>query len=85
MSITGLVVHAVPDRAASVQSALNAMDGTEVHKVTDDGRLIVTVDYPDDGEAARIFDSFRDITGVLSTSIVYTHFEEDHAEGEHVS
>ena len=85
MSITGLVVHAAPDNALSVQGALEALDGTEVHKVTDDGRLVVTVDLTDDGQAAQVFDSFRNIPGVLSTSLVYTHFEEQDGEGEHVS
>lgn len=85
MSITGLVIHAVPEDTASVQAAIEAQDGAEVHKVTDDGRMVVTVDNPDDGKAAEVFDSFRTIAGVLSTSLVYTHFEEDHGEGEHVS
>ncbi|HEY9080093.1 chaperone NapD [Magnetovibrio sp.] len=85
MSITGLVIHAVPENAASVQAAVEALDGAEVHKVTEDGRLVVTVDNPDDGKAAQVFDSFRTIAGVLSASLVYTHFEEDHGEGEHVS
>jgi len=86
VSITGLVIHAVPKNTASVQAAIEALDGAEVHKVTDDGRLVVTVDNLDDGKAAQVFDSFRTIAGVLSTSLVYTHFEEEeHGEGEHVS
>ena len=85
MSITGLVIHAVPQETAAVQLAVEAMDGTEVHQVTDDGRMVVTVDNLDDGIAADVFESFRTIAGVLSTSLVYTHFEDDHGEGEHLS
>lgn len=85
VSITGLVVHAAPERAVAVQGAINALDGAEVHLVTEDGRLVVTVDHPDDGEAVQVFESFRNIAGVLSTSLVYTHFEENDGEGEHVS
>jgi len=85
VSITGLVIHAVPDRTVAVQQAMEALNGVEVHKATDDGRLVVTVDNPNDGEAAEVFESFRNIAGVLSTSLVYTHFEQDHGEGEHVS
>ncbi|MCW8916371.1 MAG: chaperone NapD [Magnetovibrio sp.] len=84
MSITGLVIHATPDHTAAVQSSIEACKGVEVHKVTDDGRMVVTIDNPDDGAAADTFESFKDIKGVLSTSLVYTHFE-DHGEGEHVS
>lgn len=85
MSICGLVIHASPGNGDNVVSALVALDGVEVHEATEDGRLVVTVDNPDDGEAAKVLDSFRTIDGVLSTSLVYTHFEEDHGEGEHVS
>jgi len=85
VSITGLVIHAVPQETAAVQLAVEAMDGTEVHQVTDDGRMVVTVDNLDDGIAADVFESFRTIAGVLSTSLVYTHFEDDHGEGEHLS
>ena len=84
MSISGLVIHATPGRSDSVSDALLALDGVEVHEVTEDGRLVVTVDNPDDGEAAKVLDQFRSIQGVLSTSLVYTHFEEDD-EGEHAS
>lgn len=84
MSITGLVIHAVPERTADIQKAIEALEGVEVHKATDDGRLVVTVDNVDDGEATVVFESFRSIAGVLSTSLVYTHFE-DHDEGEHLS
>lgn len=85
MSITGLVVHAAPKRVASVQAAIEALGGAEVHKVTEDGRLVVTVDNPDDGKAVQVFEAFRTIEGVLSTSLVYTHFEEDHGQGEQLS
>jgi len=85
VSICGLVIHAAPDNIGVVQASIEALNGVEVHKATDDGRLVVTVDHPDDGEAAKVLDSFRNIDGVLSTSLVYTHFEEDHAEGEHAS
>jgi len=85
VSITGLVVHASPKRVASVQTAIEAMGGAEVHKVTEDGRLVVTVDNPDDGTAVQVFEAFRTIKGVLSTSLVYTHFEENHGQGEQLS
>ncbi|MFC1673510.1 chaperone NapD [Pseudomonadota bacterium] len=85
MSICGLVIHASPGNGDNVVSALVALDGVEVHEATEDGRLVVTVDNPNDGEAAKVLDSFREIDGVLSTSLVYTHFEEDSGEGEHAS
>jgi len=83
MSISSLVVHAEPRRATEVQSAMEALEGVEVHKVTDDGQIIVTVDSPSDRAAADTFDKFTSIEGVLSTSLVYSYFEDDLAKGEH--
>ena len=82
MSITGLVVRARPERADRVAEIISGIDGVEVHTVTGEGRLVVTVDNLDDAAAAKIFDNFQDIEGVLNTSLVYTRFENDLADKE---
>ena len=37
--------------------------------------MVVTIDRPDDGAAVDTFSQFRRMEGVLSTSLVYSHFE----------
>jgi len=76
MSITGLVVHAHPNKTDSVRLALLSFKGVEVHAATPDGKLIVTLDNPSDAEAADTLYGLKDVDGVLSTALVYTHFEE---------
>ena len=76
MSICSLVIHAAPTNTATVRGALEAMNGVEVHAVTDNGQMVVTVDEPDDKAAAYIFDAFREIDGVLSTSLIYSYFDQ---------
>ena len=76
MSICSLVIHAAPTNADTVRGALEAMKGVEVHTVTDNGQMVVTVDEPDDRAAAKIFDAFRDIEGVLNTSLIYSYFDQ---------
>ncbi len=82
MSICGLVVHAFPRDADAVSAKLGSFDGVEVHAATPDGRLVVTIDRPDDHEAAELFRTVEGLPGVLSTTIAYSHCEQDLAEEE---
>jgi len=77
MSISGLVVRALPKNADRIAETLSLMDGVEVHDITKEGRLVVTVDNPSDGAAADIFSKFQNIEGVLNASLAYTHFDQD--------
>lgn len=82
MSISSFVIHARPENVESVQNALGLMAGVEVHAATDEGRLVVTVDQPDDGKAVETFSSFSELDGVLNTSLIYNYFETTNAEKE---
>lgn len=75
MSISGLVVHAHPDRAPEVRDRLTKFEGVEVHTITDDGRLVITVDLPDERQAADTLMEMQKQDGVLSASLIYNHFE----------
>lgn len=73
--ISGILVHARPGEATRVGSALAALEGVDVHAVTPEGRLVVTVELDDD---ARLPDTFHEIgalPGVLSAALVYSHTE----------
>ena len=82
MSISSLIVHTRPGAADSVRDHLSCFDGVEVHAVTEDGRLVVTVDQPDDAKASETFLAFEALEGVLSTSLVFNYFEQDPTEKE---
>lgn len=76
MSISGLVIHARPERIDQVRAALAARPGVEVHGQSADGRLIVTVDQADDVAAAETISGFQGLTNVFSVSLVYSHFDD---------
>jgi len=81
MNISGVLVHSRPDLVESVSSRLSARPGVEVHAATNDGRLVVTIE----DEAGLMFDtinSFDDIAGVLSTSLIYHHFDDPLMPGD---
>ena len=82
MSISGLVLHVLPECVHSVSSEITGFPGVEVHAETDDGKLVVTIDCEKDSEATDTFVKFRDIDGVLSTSLIYNYFEQDSDEEE---
>lgn len=75
MSISGLVVHALPERAEELRARLVELEGVEVHAIGDDGRLVVTVDVANDHQAADTLMDMQKQDGVLSASLIYNHFE----------
>ncbi len=80
MSISGLIIHARPEKTVSVRAELASLEGVEVHAVTPDGRLIVTVDQPDDVRASETLARLQDLDDALSTSLVCSYSEQDSAE-----
>ena len=77
MNITGVIVHARPEKAAAVRAQLVQIAGVEVHAVTDEGKLIVTVEEESDRILADTVLSLRDVPGVLSASMVYHEYADE--------
>lgn len=72
--IVGVLVHARPALVQDVTTQLIKHNGVEVHATEDDGRMVVTVE----GESSQVTDTiahFTQISGVLSASLIYHHFE----------
>lgn len=83
-NICGVLVHARPEDCPVVRGSLEALPGVEIHAVTDDGRMVVTVEDAEGEWASATISRFNDIKGVLSVALVYHHFDTD-LEGETVS
>ena len=77
MNICGVVVHAQPGRLSSVMAAIEALDGAEVHAVSPEGKLVVTVEDTASEDAGQAILALHKTPGVLSASLVYHHFEPD--------
>ena len=76
MNIAGVVIHVRPDDLSFVQEAILAMEGTEIHGVKEDGRLVVTIENNGYKETSDTVLDLHQIKGVLSASLVYQHSEE---------
>ena len=75
MNISSLLIYAEPQRAEYVRAQLEQLPGVEVHAVTAEGRLIVTVEKGDDLEMRRALEQLGAIPGVHATTLVYHHSE----------
>lgn len=76
MNISSVIVIPAPEKSQVVTDALNNIEGVEVAVVAD-GKIIVTIETPDNGETVRIFEFITQMEDVLSTSMVYHQFEPD--------
>lgn len=77
MQICSLVVHTKPQMLAGVQDDLRAMSGVEVHSVSPEGKLVVTVeDVPGGALVLDTLTAIGNVSGVLSTVLVY-HYGDD--------
>lgn len=76
MNIAGVVINTMPDYEPLLEQQLGAMPGVEVHAVTDNRRMVVTVEAEDTRVLADILTGFHNMKGVISATTVYHHFEE---------
>lgn len=75
INICGVLIHAIPGQVSQVKTKLLQYEGVEVHTVTDDGRLIITIDHPDRHYMADTVNQLNHVEGVLSAAMVYQHNE----------
>jgi nitrate reductase NapD len=83
--IAGIVVHAAPERLVSVQNAINGMPGAEVHAVSAEGKLVVTLEGRRTSEVAGQIDAIHTLPGVYSAALVYQHHEDIESLNDEVS
>jgi len=77
MNISSAIVHARPGAVAVVQAGLAAMEGVEVHAVSPEGKLIVTIETEDDGSNAAAYGRIGQLDGVMSAAMVYHQTESE--------
>jgi len=75
INICGVLVHTRIENAPRVQDRLQQYKGVEVHNVTDDGRLVVTIENEDQSELVDTINSISTVEGVISAAMVYQHHE----------
>ncbi|MCX7162969.1 MAG: chaperone NapD [Betaproteobacteria bacterium] len=77
MNISSAVVHARPGAVAVVEAGLAELPGVEIHGVSPEGKLIVTIETEDDGSNAATYERIAQLDGVMSTAMVYHQTESE--------
>lgn len=77
MQISGVLLQVRPEQAQSVRECIARIAGTEVHAITADGRIVLTVEREHGQELAQTLQQMTDIPGVLASALVYHYFDSD--------
>ncbi|ASJ97758.1 MULTISPECIES: chaperone NapD [Shewanella] len=73
--VTSLVVHASPSAVTQVTADINALAGADIHAVTDEGKLVITLEGATQGAILDNVEAINALSGVLSSSLVYHQVE----------
>ena len=76
INVCGVVVFAKPVHLEAIQKQLEEEDGVEVHAVTDNGRLVVTVEKDDQQQTGDLLHKIQALDHVISASMVYQYFDQ---------
>lgn len=77
MNISSAIVHAHPGAVAIVEAGLATLDGVEVHAISPEGKLIVTIETADDASNVATYDRIGQLQGVMSAAMVYHQTESE--------
>ncbi|MBP2292060.1 chaperone NapD [Azospirillum rugosum] len=72
--IASILVHLRPERSDAIRAAVSAMPGTEIH-IEEAGKMIVTVEAPNEGRIADHMTAMHLLDGVMSAVLVFHHVE----------
>jgi periplasmic nitrate reductase NapD len=75
LHIAGIVVHAKSDRLESVRLAIGRIPAAEIHAVTVQGKLVVTLEGGHTAELAAQLSTIHALPGVYGAALVYQHHE----------
>ena len=77
MNISSAIVHARPGALPAVEAGLAALAGVEVHAISPEGKLIVTIESDDDGGNVATYERIGQLDGVMSAAMVYHQTESE--------
>ncbi|MDO8959396.1 MAG: chaperone NapD [Rhodocyclaceae bacterium] len=77
MNISSVIVIPHPDHIEPVQRLLREVAGVEVHAVSPEGKIVVTLEAEDDRATTDSYNLISHLDGVLSASMVFHQNEPD--------
>ncbi len=77
MNISSAIIHARPGQVAVGEAGLATLAGVEVHGISPEGKMIVTIETEDDGSNAATYQLIGQLDGVMSAAMVYHQTESE--------
>ena len=77
MNISSAIIHARPGELAVVEAGLATLAGVEVHAISDEGKLIVSIETEDDASNVATYERIGQLDGVMSAAMVYHQTESE--------
>ncbi|MBW3759574.1 chaperone NapD [Aeromonas jandaei] len=74
--VSSLVVLTQPTLRHQLAEEIAALDGAEIHAVTDEGKLVVTLEGASQRPIMAAIDAIQALPGVLSAALIYHQFDE---------
>jgi len=82
MNISSAVLHTRADDLGEVKRALAGVPGVEIHAVTDEGRMVITIEGDDARQMGDTLASLHDVKGVLCAAMIYQYCEPELTQEE---
>jgi periplasmic nitrate reductase NapD len=83
--IASLVVHALPQHAMAVTAAITALPAAQVHGLSPQGKLVVTLEAESDATMLDQIAAIQQLDGVLTAALVYQCADRREAMDEEVA
>jgi len=77
MNISSAIIHARPGGVALVKAGLATLPGVEVHGISPEGKMIVTIETEDDEGNVATYELIGRLEGVMSAAMVYHQTESE--------
>ena len=77
VDISSIVVHVTPTAVARVRTLIDTLPGVQTHAASDDGKLVVTIEAPSEGESVALMEAVRALPDVLAVAMVFHQCETD--------
>ena len=73
--VTSLVVHATPKAVSQVEAKIRALEGADIHAVTDEGKFVITLEGDTQRSILDNVEAINALEGVLNSSLIYHQVE----------
>ena len=75
MNISSAVVYSKARDSQTLAARLNQLPGVQVHAVSDDGKLVVSIESDSDFGATDTYKMIEQLDGVLSVAMIFQQSE----------